>query len=575
MTTEETMREPSTTRRTSLQTLRSAMTLADIWIVSSFAVFSLLYFLSQWKGAYPYVFLGGDAANISSFVAGWGYPELFKGDAVLGNAGNFRFYATIHFPLTQLLAKVTGDYGSAYIFMLAPHIFLQMLGFYVLGRVVFGNRYWAVLLTIVTSATVYFPLGEYWGVYIEPQPRFTFQAFLPFLLAAAFYYRCQPKAWPWVMAGAGSLIYVHPVSAPGWGLALWLGFWCCRPVSWSFGKQLRHTLWASAAFFLPTVPWVIFYFLNHAHGTSGNYETIVALMGSHYNPGYVDVGLATRQFLELFWTHRGIALAILILLPSLFIIARGPEKPPELKLIFTWMVGLVLSSVGVTFVEQAVERAFRMVPLQIDLIRGLRYILPLLLLTCLWCLYYFSKSAPKEARRAVCLVGAFFTFAYTLNSYFFLRPPAEALWQVTQGRLLVLPQEWREVSDSLQVVKSKTPPHSRILPFGGVAARQALSLRYYALRPVVYTPRDKAALGYANHKAFLEWHWKYQTLRTVAKEPHRARQAAQFLHFCRSLNVDYCLLDSKSPLTTTLLTKATQAKVIHANRMLTLFQIHP
>ena len=40
------------------------------------------------------------------------------------------------------------------------------------------------------------------------------------------------------MLGAGVLVFVHPVSTPAWGLALWLGFIPFLPIGWSLRKRI-------------------------------------------------------------------------------------------------------------------------------------------------------------------------------------------------------------------------------------------------------------------------------------------------------------------------------------------------
>ena len=65
--------------------------------------------------------------------------------------------------------------------LLLPTILLQLIGFYFLGRVLYRSRLWAFLLAVITAAMVTeVGLGEFWGIWRDVLPRFTFQAFLPF-----------------------------------------------------------------------------------------------------------------------------------------------------------------------------------------------------------------------------------------------------------------------------------------------------------------------------------------------------------------------------------------------------------
>ncbi|MGH2395803.1 MAG: hypothetical protein ACRDFW_02205, partial [bacterium] len=98
-----------------------------------------------------------------SFAVARDHPEFFSGDSVLGDSRNVSVYPTIHIPIIRGLARVTGDYGMAFISLLGVHVFLQALGFYLLGLVIFQSRYWGALLAVLTLMPVYITLPEFWG----------------------------------------------------------------------------------------------------------------------------------------------------------------------------------------------------------------------------------------------------------------------------------------------------------------------------------------------------------------------------------------------------------------------------
>ncbi|HEX9028943.1 MAG TPA: hypothetical protein VF823_07205, partial [Anaerolineales bacterium] len=226
---------------------------------ASFMLFALVYFIGRLQGNFPNVDLGGDAANIASFAAAWAHPEYFRGDALLGNLDNIRIYATVHIPLLQWLNGLLGNYGLAMTSTLAPHIFIQMLGFYIFGRVVLKNRYWAFLFAVATTTPFMMNLGERWGIMEDPVPRFTFQALLPYLLTLAWLWRSQPRRWPWVMAFTGALVYLHPVSTPAWALAIWLGMWLFIPSGWSWIKRLGFMFVNGLVLMLVAAPFILNY----------------------------------------------------------------------------------------------------------------------------------------------------------------------------------------------------------------------------------------------------------------------------------------------------------------------------
>ncbi len=156
-------------------------TRVDGAILAAFALFTIGCFLGRWKGMYPFVFLGSDAGIVSSFVAAYEHPDLFKMDPLLGDFTNFRYYLALHPILIFALNKLTGDYGMAYICLLLLTVFLQCSGFYLLGIVLFRNRYWAFLLSVMALCPISLPIREFWGIFDDPLPRSLFHACLPYV----------------------------------------------------------------------------------------------------------------------------------------------------------------------------------------------------------------------------------------------------------------------------------------------------------------------------------------------------------------------------------------------------------
>ena len=147
------------------------------------------------------------------------HPENFQRDTMMNDSANFDFYATLQTPLARLLEPLVGDYGVAFMLPQLPLVFIGLLGFYVLGRVLYRDRLVALLLAASCLITIKIKLlSTYWGISSWTTARDWFQAFLPFVLAGAIYYRKRPYMWPLVMVGMGLLIYCHPVSTPAWAL---------------------------------------------------------------------------------------------------------------------------------------------------------------------------------------------------------------------------------------------------------------------------------------------------------------------------------------------------------------------
>jgi len=381
--------------------VRGNKPLLEIIIVTSFCLFlALLLFFARWNGFTPFPFLHGDAANIAGFAAAFDHPELFKGDGVLGDPKNFRLYSVLQVHLVRLLAKLTGDYGTATVILLIPYVFLQLIGFYWLGRVLFASRYWAILLSLTNFVFVNLPYS-YWGISADPQPRMAFQAVLPFLLLATYRWRGTPKAWLWLLIGAGLLVYVHPVGGFVWGPTLWLGFWLFLPKAWALPKRLTFMFLVGIAFAAAVSPYLIHYFQNHAFGRPPiDSDIVYQIMGQRLRRGYVDIPFALANYL-LFWLYPPRALLLIMAVIGPWVIVLRHKYPGKGSLPFLvgiWSAGILLFSAVIPLVEQSIEKSLGLVPTQIDLIRGLRFLVPLVLMMCFWTLVKIYRLPDQPSR---------------------------------------------------------------------------------------------------------------------------------------------------------------------------------
>ena len=136
---------------------------------------------------------------------------------LLENFANYKFYTTAHIFAIQALGWLTGDYGKGMIFLLGPLVLIHLLGYYLLGRVLYQNRFWALLLSLTTSVYILTPIGDDVGLMFDPLPGLAFGALLPYLLSAIIRFQDDPEKWKRLMACGAGLIYVHPVSGPATG----------------------------------------------------------------------------------------------------------------------------------------------------------------------------------------------------------------------------------------------------------------------------------------------------------------------------------------------------------------------
>jgi hypothetical protein len=494
--------------------------------------------MGRWNGLHPFVFLYEDAANIASFAAAIDHPERFVADPFLGDSSNFAFYATLHVPLLRALNSLTADYGTAFISLLGIHVFLQACGFYALGCVLFRNRYWALLLALITLPMVSINLAEYWGVFWDPQPRFSYQAVLPFLLAATLAWRGEPRRWPWLMLTAGALLYAHPVSAPGWAFAIWLSLWGCCPVAWSTARRVVVMAALGLLFLALAAPFAAHYLGQQTANPSERvaWLELQGAMEATFHAESLDAAMAVRNFFLcwhgaalLFWMLAGIGAVVLFRLRD--------RNRGALPMVGFWVVGLLAVSIGVPLLDQAVARMRGTAPFEIDLIRSIRYLVPLMLLFVIWPLAVLHDRVERRAGRlAVAAAGLVLTTLWIEE-----HPPkyigdAFACW--SRGQLACASPAQRSVLEGFEHVRAETPPDARLF-----ATSYQVALRYATLRPVVYS---NAAPYASRHPArFLEWHEDGRRIQAAEQLQEPRERLAALLEIARALGADFALIDSR------------------------------
>jgi O-antigen/teichoic acid export membrane protein len=470
----------------------------------TFLAFAVVYFLGRLQGNYPVVILTGDGGNIASYAAALDHPGWFQADPALGASNNIGIYATIHIPLIRALNRLTGDYGLAYAWLVLPQTFLQLLGFYILGRVLYKNRFWAFLLAFLTTMTVInIGLGEIWGVWQDALPRVTFQSLLPFLLTLTLVWKNRPGRWPWLMVLAGLLVYVHPISAPAWGLAIWLGLWLLQPKDWSWKRRILSMLGLGALFLVVLTPFALNYLSYRGRDQAADYNTVMTILQTYSPANLLNVPAALWGFLRNITRSLLLPVALVGLVIT-WLLKKNDRT--QVRIVLLWMAGIFITSILIPFTEQVIEQHFHILPLETELVRCIRYFVPLLLLFWIWPLAEWTpRLVHLQSRRVAFALGVLLLGFWGATN----RPAVRDIYQTfvcfTKARL-VCPAPG-PLNELLLTLRTRTQPGEGVLVFNQDTAyvSQSLSVRYAALRPLVYTLRDSGILGYSNRSALPGW----------------------------------------------------------------------
>jgi len=481
----------------------------DLVIVLCFLLFASLYQVNRMAGNSRYLLLSSDSENVVSFAAAGEHPEFFSGDELLSNKQNFRFYLIIHLPLIKTISKFSGDYASAFLSLIGLHIFLQLLGFYILGFIIFQNRYWAVLLAIATLMHIPLAMGEFWGMYCEPLTRVSFQTILPYLLAAVFYFHRKPAVWPWLFVVIGIMMYIHSVSVPAWGLSIWLGMWLFLPSDWNLFKKIRTMFFLCVILILTVSPFFIHYLMNHTHGRIENYDTTFEIMKYRSYKGCFDIPLAFNQFFSNITFFRIFALG---LIGCLFVWFYKNTERKKILVIWLWFIGILFTAVIIPLAEQAICRTYRIIPLETELVRNLRYLPPLMLIFCIWPFAIMAGDSLNRINKKVFFfIGTLLVLVWSSRQMY-----KHVVYLEKRGCFLFQPDKTNSAQtlDILNSLKTLSPTGSRVL---SLASFSELAVRYHALRPLVYAGKDGGALYYNNQEELIRWYDKTKEIAGITR----------------------------------------------------------
>ncbi len=516
--------------------------LPDWLAILVFALLAFIYQIAMSSNGFPTVILGGDAANIASFAAGRAFPQLFGTDAILGDLRNIGLYTTIHLPLTIWLEKLIGNFGLAYSVLLFPHVFLQYFSYYLLGRVIFNQRYWAFLFALSTSAPMMFSGGEVWGAVGDGMPRFTFQVLIPFILILLLStWRERTQRWPWVMVIAGLMAFIHPVSTPTWAFALWLGFWPIMPSAYDLRRKLLEMLKLGSILALALLPYISIYLTYHKGGKgNSDYDLVYFILTNYFPYDLLNIPAAVKTLFDV-TSQFGLLWYGLIGLALTFLLFRSERS--RLAQMLTWMAGISFVSILVPFVEQIIERSLRIIPLQTELMRGMRYLVPFLFIFWYYPLAQLTNRAARIGlTRAVFAIGTVLTLSWLiLNPPFpFVETPnVLRCWSTGQ----IICPTGTDYADALTHIRTDTPEKAQFVVF--LTNRwSGIEVRYLGLRPMAYAYKDRGQLAFTNLEALQTWFYFLQRENAIFSRnisPTLDVQQKRMIDFARDAEANYML----------------------------------
>ena len=454
----------------------------EIITVTFFILVSLGYFLLVISKPWPLTLNWTDPANVASFVAGWLHPERFGNDPILADRSNYSFYLTVLIPIVMMLNLLLRDIGASYVAMMFPLVFFQLLGFWRLGLFLYGKHFPAVVLSLISLAPVYiFGASDLWGVLDEPLTRMTYGAVFPSILLLFLRYSSGKYAPLWLFVVCGLSIYAHPPSAPPVAFGLWCGCFAMR----SFSRfDLAIVLLSGVVFVVLAMP-------------------LALIFATHPMPNLDWHGLVAKHYTDAVFALRSLAggwgaswIVWIAGLSGYLVIYYYRPAQRSLVLFFMFFVfGLITASFGVSWIDQQIAVAFNRAPAQLDLIRGLRFLIPVLLIGAVWFLLVASQQlsevVPVFPWRQTGAASMVLLLFFWWSEHPSVMSDAPAKIESSRSLRERRDRDRAEVLERLKSWKADT----KVLVMGDDLL--ALAVRYAALQPVVMVSKDLNVIRYS------------------------------------------------------------------------------
>lgn len=520
----------------------------DLLIVSGFALFALIYTLGRWNGSNPFIFLGSDASYVSSYAAALDHPGQFSNDYFLSNQANVESYFAIHIPLIRLLNKLVGGYGNAFLVLLPITIFLILLGFYLVGKRLFNNKGIALLLAIACFPIIYVGGWEYWGLLGDALSRNLVDIFFPWLILLSINSMDKPRNF-YILGGVlGLLTYFHSISAAIIFFAISFTYLILSRVP--FKKRIGELLINSLIFLTIITPFVIFWrsSTDSAKTIPINYQDSFLTIIKIYGQNHLDTLGISLDLVKQLSISGIIPLALLALF--VLLIFRKIKTIRPFKVLGAWLIAILLICLLIPALEYYLDPWLHMISVSMKLVRGLRFIPPVLI-TFIF-LVFFTDSNEKDwlisqyprTRNFFlgCVVLLSFAFTISANKQdpYFLNE----IRCISSGHF-VCPTE--EETASVDIIKSLdiyTTSDDTILTIPPLNVSFTLAIRYQALRSLGYTRTD--VIRMANNPGLQKIVDSTMIPWNSLEHAEPGTQLASYLKLAGEMNADYLIIQKKN-----------------------------
>jgi hypothetical protein len=486
----------------------------------------------------PGVALGGDSTMILTRALAGLDARPYRLDYLFGDAGNYSFYNNanvILFQVTTLLGIDRPDMVLQVLKGLTTFAFLA--GWYLLGTRLTGRWLAGVALALASTLTVPTVVGDYWGLYREAQPRVLFSACFPYIILLAIDAR-RLLDWIATFALSGLAFWLHPASGPPVALATMAAMAVGHRERFSLLKLIGVCLVSGLVYLAIIAPNFVQYVGDVLRAGQGSDPALTAeATRLRFAEEYVDVLHGVDESLRSIFAGPRLLLAVLGLSGIWLVWGRGPSHERSgLWIVLTMLVTILVLSCLVPVAENMAARAAGRQPLQLDLVRTVRYVIPLLLLLAIWGLSGIGRHMLLKALP----LGVLALWAGAS-----LWPPRLAqnsapYWGArcwAQLDLICPAPATDPVGEMIAFIAAETPPDALFF-----SSWLGPSIRGLAQRPLAFDWKDTGWLTYSNHVKLGESLPAMRRYQAIAEDRTLGDPALQWVLLGQDVGADYVVV---------------------------------